>query len=79
MINDKTIEITEKASKDFPVLYGVQEKHALVHKVIELTLEEAEKAVDRTNLNEKTYTTYDKDNLDFCKSQVKKEIKLILE
>jgi hypothetical protein len=76
MINDKTIEITEKALKDFPVTNTM--KYGFAQKVIELTLEEAEKAVDRTNLNEKTYTTYDKDNLDFCKSQVKKEIKLIL-
>jgi carotenoid cleavage dioxygenase-like enzyme len=83
MIKNKTIEIVEKAKEEFPVtdtIYEAQEmKYVFAQKVIELTLEEAVKAVDRTDLKEKTYTTYDKDNLDFCKSQVKKEIQGILD
>ena len=82
MIKDKTIEIAEKASKDFPVtntIYEAQDiKYGFTQKVIELTLKEAVSAVERADLREKTYTTYDKDNLEFCKSQIKKEIEGLL-
>lgn len=82
MIKNKTIEIAEKANKDYlkenEIYTSNEVKYGYTQKVIELTLSEALDAVDRTDLREKTYTTYDKDNLDFCKSQVKKEIQGIL-
>jgi hypothetical protein len=44
-----------------------------------ITLEEALNAVDKADLREKTFTTYDKDMMDHCKEQVKKELKKLFE
>ena len=82
MIKTKTIEIFESASRDYlkenTIYTSEQMKYGYTQKVIELTLEEALKAVERADLREKTYTRYDKDNLEFCKSQIKKEIEGLL-
>ena len=78
MIREKTIEIAEKANVDYlkeNTIYTSKEvEYGFAQRVIELTLREAEKAVDEADLRDRTYTTYDKDMMDFCKSQVKKEI-----
>ena len=83
MITEKTIEIAEKAKIDYlkeNTAHDASEvKYGYTQRVIELALEEALEAVDKTNLTKKTYTTYDKDMLDFCKSQVKKEIQGLLD
>jgi hypothetical protein len=78
MITQKTIEIAEKANVDYlkeNTIYTSKEvEYGFAQRVIELTLKEALKATDRAELRDKTYTTYDKDNMEFCRSQVKKEI-----
>jgi hypothetical protein len=43
-------------------------------KFAELIIEDVLKLVDETNLTEKTYTTYDVSNLEFCKKKVKENI-----
>ena len=82
MISEKTIEIFESANREYPKenrIYTSEEmKYGYTQKVIELTLMKALEAVERADLRDKTYTTYDKDNLEFCKSQIKKEIESIL-
>jgi hypothetical protein len=82
MISEKTIEIAEKANVDYlreNTVYTFKEvEYGFAQKVIELTLKEAEKAVERADLRKMTYTTYDKDMLDFCKEQIKKEIGSLL-
>jgi hypothetical protein len=82
MIKEKTIEIAEKANKDYlkeNTIYTSKEvKYGYTQKVIELTLKEAVSAVERADLRDRAYTTYDKDNLEFCRSQIKKEIESLL-
>jgi len=82
MIREKTIEIAERANVDYlkeNTIYTSKEvEYGFAQRVIELALKEALEAVDKADLREKTYTTYDKDMLDFCKSQVKKEIHALI-
>lgn len=82
MISEKTIEIFERANREYlkenRVYTSEQMKYVFAQRIIELTLREVEKAVERANLRDKTYTTYDKDMLDFCKEQIKKEIGSLL-
>ena len=82
MIKTKTIEIFESANRDYlkeNTIYTSKEvKYGYTQKVIELTLKEAVSAVERADLRDKTYTTYDKGNLEFCRSQIKKEIEGLL-
>jgi hypothetical protein len=82
MIKEKTIEIAEKANKDYlkeNEIYTAKEvKYGYTQKVIELTLKEVEKAIEKADLRDKTYTTYDRDNMKFCKDQIKKEIESLL-
>lgn len=84
MITGKTVEIAERANVDYlkeNTIYTSKEvEYGFAQRVIELTLREALKAVDETDLRDRTYTTYDKGMMDFCREQVKKEIhKLIAE
>jgi len=78
MIREKTIQIAEQANVDYlkeNTIYTSKEvEYGYTQRVIELTLKEALDAVDRADLRQKTFTTYDKDMLDFCRKQVKKEI-----
>ena len=82
MISEKTIEIFERANREYlkenRVYTSEQMKYVFAQRVIELTLREAEKAVDKADLRDRTYTTYDKDMMDFCKSQVKKKIQTLI-
>ena len=82
MISKKTIEIFESANRDYPkentIYTPEQMKYGYTQKVIELTLMKALEAVERADLRGKTYTTYDKGNIEFCRSQIKKEIESIL-
>jgi hypothetical protein len=82
MISEKTIEIAEKANVDYlrenRVYTSKEVEYGFAQRVIELTLREAEKAVDEADLRDRTYTTYDKDMMDFCKSQVKKKIQKLI-
>jgi hypothetical protein len=83
MITEKTIEIAERANVDYlkeNTIYTSKEvEYGYTQRVIELTLEEAFKAVGRADLRQKTYTTYDKGMLEFCREQVKKEIQGLLD
>lgn len=78
MITEKTIEIAEKANIDYlkeNTIYTSKEvEYGFTQRVIELTLKEALKAVDMADLRSMSYTTYDRDMLEFCRGQVKKEI-----
>ena len=78
MIREKTIEIAEKANVDYlkeNTIYTSKEvEYGFTQRVIELALREALEAVDRADLRDKTYTTYDRDMMNFCRTQVKKEI-----
>lgn len=78
MITQKVIDIAEKANVDYlkeNTIYTSKEvEYGFAQRVIQLTLEEALTAVDRADLRQKTYTTYDNDMLEFCRQQVKKEI-----
>lgn len=78
MISKKVIEIYESINAEFPkenTAYQYDEiKYGFTQRVIELTLKEALGAVDSADLRSKTFTTYDKDNLDFCKKKVRIEI-----
>ena len=81
MISEKTIEIANRA-RDYlkeNVIYTSEEvEYGYTQKVIEFTLEEAIKAVDRADLKDRTYTTYDKSMMDFCRERVKKVIERLL-
>jgi hypothetical protein len=83
MIKTKTIEIFESANRDYPkenTIYTSKEvKYVYTQKVIELTLKEAVSVVERADLRDRAYTTYDKDNLEFCRSQIKKEIQRLID
>jgi len=83
MIKTKTIEIFESASRDYlkenTIYTSEQMKYGYTQKVIELTLKEAVSAVERADLRDRAYTTYDKDNLEFCRSQIKKEIERLID
>ena len=82
MISEKTIEIFERANREYlkenRVYTSEQMKYVFAQRVIEHTLREVEKAVDKADLRDRTYTTYDKDMMDFCKSQVKKKIQTLI-
>lgn len=78
MITEKTVEIAERANVDYlkeNTIYTSKEvEYGYTQKVIEITLNEALKAVEKADLREKSYTTYDVGMLAYCKEQVKKEI-----
>ncbi len=83
MITEKTMEIVEKAAAegylDENTIYTSKEvQYGFAQRIIELTLKEAEDAVDRADLRDKTYTTYDRDMMNFCRAQVKKEINSLI-
>ena len=82
MIREKTIEIAEKAAEGYleeNTIYTSKEvQYGFTQRIIELTLKEALDAVDRADLRQMTYTTYDRDMLGFCKAQVKKEINSLI-
>lgn len=82
MISEKTIEIADRANVDYlkeNTIYTSKEvEYGYIQKVIELTLIEALKAVDRADLRQKTFTTYDNGMLEFCKDQVKKELNKLI-
>lgn len=81
MISEKTIEIANRA-RDYlkeNVIYTSEEvEYGYTQKVIEITLEEAIKAVDRVDLKDRTFTTYDEGMMDFCRERVKKVIERLL-
>ena len=83
MISKKTIEIAEKANVDYlkeNTIYTSKEvEYGYTQHVIAITLKEALEAVDRVDLRENTYTTYDKDRFEFLKEQVKKEIQELID
>lgn len=78
MIPEKVKEISDKANSIFleeGKIYTSEEvKYGYAEKVIELTLREVERAVDEADLKNKTYTTYDRDMLMYCKEQIKSKI-----
>ena len=83
MITEKTIEIVEKAAAEGYLeentIYTSREiQYGFAQRIIELTLKEAEKAVDRADLRDITHTTYDRDMMNFCRAQVKKEINSLI-
>lgn len=82
-INQKVIDIFDKINAEFP-----KENHAydadsirygFTQRVMEHTLNDVLNAVDSVDLREKTFTTYDRSNLEFCKQKVKKEIYKLIE
>jgi hypothetical protein len=83
MISEKTIEIAEKANVDYlkeNTIYTSKEvEYGYAQRVIAITLKEALEAIDRADLRENTYTTYDKDRFEFLKEQVKKEIQELID
>ena len=82
MITEKTIEIAKKAAEGYleenKVYTSKEVEYGFAQRVIELALREALEAVDRADLRQMTYTTYDRDMLGFCKAQVKKEINSLI-
>jgi len=83
MINEKIIEIAESAKVDYlkenTTYTSTEVKYGYTQRVIELALAEALEAVDKADLRDKCYTTYDKGMLDFCRAQVKKEIQGLID
>lgn len=82
MITQKVIDIAEKANVDYlkeNTIYTSKEvEYGFTQRVIELALIEAVEAVERADLREKSYTTYDKAMLEYCRMKVKKEIQELL-
>lgn len=77
MISEKTIEIANRAKDCLKenVIYTSEEvEYGYTQKVIEFILNEVEEAVEKVDLKNRTFTTYDKSMMDFCREQVKKEI-----
>jgi hypothetical protein len=81
MISEKTIGIANRA-RDYlkeNVIYTSEEvEYGYTQKVIEIALEEAIEAVNRANLKDRTFTTYDESMMNFCRERVKKEIEGII-
>ena len=81
MISEKTIGIANRA-RDYlkeNVIYTSEEvEYGYTQKVIEIALEEAIEAVNRVNLKDRTFTTYDESMMNFCRERVKKEIEGII-
>jgi hypothetical protein len=82
MITEKTIEIAKKAAEGYleenKVYTSKEVEYGFAQRVIELALREALEAVDRADLRDRTYTYYDKNMMDFCREQVKKEINALI-
>jgi hypothetical protein len=78
MITQKIMDIADKAKaecfKEYTIYDSKAIEYGLALKVIELTLSEVLEAVDAMDLREKTYTTYDKGVMDFCRSKFRQEI-----
>ena len=70
MNTQKLINIFDKAKTEI----NTKDEYLFTQKVIELTLAEVMDAVDTTSLKERTYTTYDKGMMDFCRSAFRQEI-----
>lgn len=82
MIPEKVKEISDKANsiylKEGKIYTSEEVQYGFAQRIIELTLKEALDAVDRADLRDMAYTTYDRDMLSFCKTQVKKEINSLI-
>ena len=71
MITDKTKYLADKANESYTsakVCYGYAQK------LIELTVQECIEAVRSTDLRSITYTTFEKDRMDYCKSEIEKNV-----
>lgn len=78
MTTQKIIDIAERAKleclKENTIYEAREVEYSFAKRVIELTIAEVLDVVDTTSLKERTYTTYDKGMIDFCRSAFRKEI-----
>jgi len=78
MLTQKIMDIADRAKNDClkeNVIYSAKDvEYSYAQKVIELTLAEVLNAVDTTDLKERTYTTFDRDVMNFCRGKVRQEI-----
>ena len=78
MTTQKIIDIAERAKveclKENTIYEANEVEYSFAQRIIELTLAEVMDAVDTTSLKERTYTTYDKGVMDFCRNAFRKEI-----
>jgi hypothetical protein len=79
MITQKIMDIADKAEaecfKEYTIYDSKAVEYGLAQKVIELTLVEVIDAVYTINLKDRTYATYDKATIDFCRDDIVREIK----
>lgn len=82
MIREKTIELSDKAKNYLEAnnIYTSKEVcYGYSQKLIDLVVEECISAVENTDLRDITYTTFDKDRVAYCRSQIMKNVKKVME
>jgi hypothetical protein len=71
MITDKTKYLADKAIESCS---SAKVCYDYAQKLIELTIQECVEAIRSTDLRSITYTTFDKDRIEYCKSQIEKNV-----
>ena len=81
MINEKTVELSDKAKNYLKenTIYNCKEVcYGYSQKLIELVVQECVEAAQNTDFRSITYTTFDHDRISFCKEEIVKNIKGIM-
>lgn len=71
MITDKTKYLADKANESCS---SAKVCYEYAQKLIELTVQECIDAIHSTDLRSITYTTFDKDRMEYCKSEIEKNV-----
>lgn len=77
MITNKTKELADKAKdylKENEIYTSTEVCYGYAQKLIELTVQECIEAIRSTDLRNVTYTTFDRDRMSYCKSQIEKNV-----
>lgn len=78
MINEKTVELSDKAKKylEENTAYTCKEVcYGYSQKLIDLVVQECIEAAQNTDFRNITYTTFDRDRVAYCKEEIVKSIK----
>lgn len=78
MINKKTIELSDKA-KNYTEYSYKEVCYGYSQKLIELVIQECVEAAQNTDFRNITYTTFDLDRVNFCKEEIVKNIKKVMD
>lgn len=78
MINKKTIELSDKA-KNYTEYTYKEVCYGYSQKLIELVIQECVESAQNTDFRSITYTTFDHDRVAYCKDEIVKNIKGIMD